>query len=123
MFGKTTDHTDHTDKAPESDPIRAIGEIRGSFPGGRRPALVSVNQLAELVQGDQRFLEVAEIYTGSPGFSVPKLARELVESEFVPFLPFQRYKETGLRKRRDWEQTWELQRREDEVEGEVRSQK
>jgi hypothetical protein len=64
---------------------------------------------------------VAEVYTGSPGFSVPKLVRELVESESVPFLPFQRYKETGLRKRRDWEQTWELQRREDEVEREVRN--
>ena len=39
----------------------------------------------------------------------------------MPFLPAQRYKETGLRKRQAWEQTWELQRREDAIESEVMS--
>jgi len=82
------------------------------------PALVSTNQLAELVQADAAFLKVAEVYVGAAGFSVPKLVRELVESESVPFLPFQRYKESGLRKRQDWERTWDLQREEDRLSAE-----
>ena len=43
-----------------------------------------------MVQADAAFLKVAEVYVGAAGFSVPKLVRELVESESVPFLPFQR---------------------------------
>jgi hypothetical protein len=37
----------------------------------------------------------------------------LVTKESVPLLPILRYKEPGLRKRADWENTWQLQRRED----------
>ena len=89
------------------------------FLAATRPALVSTNQLAEVVQADATFLKVAEVYAGAAGFSVSKLVRELVESESVPFLPFQRYKESGLRKRQDWERTWDLQRREDEFDGQI----
>ena len=35
--------------------------------------------------------------------------------ESVPFLPVLRYNESGLRKRADWERTWELQRGEDAI--------
>ena len=83
------------------------------FRAATQPALISTNQLAELVQADAAFLKVAEVYVGAAGFSVPKLVRELVDSESVPFLPFQRHKESGLRKRQGWERTWELQREED----------
>ena len=58
---------------------------------------------------------------GGPGFSVAKLVRGLVESASVPFLPVQRYKPSGLRKRHDWEHVWELQRREDAVEAAEKS--
>lgn len=37
----------------------------------------------------------------------------LLADEAVPFLAAYRYKDTGLRKREAWEQTWALQRRED----------
>ena len=40
--------------------------------------------------------------------------RTLVADEHVPFLPADRYKPSGLRKRAEWERTWALQRREDE---------
>jgi hypothetical protein len=92
------------------------------FTAAARPHLVSSNQLADVVQSDARFLEAAEVYVGAAGFSVPKLVRELVESESVPALPRDRYKDTGLRKRQDWEETWRLQRLEDAIEEEVRSQ-
>jgi hypothetical protein len=42
----------------------------------------------------------------------------LVEAESVPYLPIQRYKESGLRKRQDWEHVWDLQRREDQIDAE-----
>ena len=58
---------------------------------------------------------MAEQLTGGPGFSVPKLVRELVESASVPALPAQRYKPSGLLKRHDWEQVWDLQRKEDAI--------
>jgi len=49
-----------------------------------------------------------------PGdFDVAVLVDEMVEGESVPFLPNLRYKPTGLRKRKFWERTWELQRQED----------
>lgn len=67
------------------------------------------------METDTAFLTVAEVYSGGPGFFVSKLVRELVEAESVPFLPFQRYKDTGLRKRQDWEHVWELPRREDAI--------
>lgn len=90
------------------------------FTAADRPHLVSVNQLSDVVQSDPTFLAAAEVYTGASGSSVPKLVRELVEAEAVPFLPVHRYKPGGLRKRQDWEETWALQRKEDAVEAEVR---
>jgi len=92
------------------------------FTAATRPHLVGANQLADIVQSDARFLEAAEVYEGASGFSVPKLVRELVAAECVPYLPVLRYKESGLRKRHDWEETWELQRKEDAVETRVRAQ-
>jgi hypothetical protein len=38
---------------------------------------------------------------------------DLLDGESVPFLAAYRLKEPGLRKRQVWEQTWELQRRQD----------
>jgi hypothetical protein len=96
-----------------------LAAIRAHWPAGQQPALVSTNQLAAVVETDADFLRVAEIYSGGPGFSVSKLVRELVEAESVPFLPFQRYKDTGLRKRQDWEHVWELQRKEDEFDAKI----
>jgi hypothetical protein len=90
------------------------------FIAATRPHLVTASQLAEVVNSDTKFLEVAELYHGSTGFSVPKMVRELIEDESVPFLPVHRYKDSGLRKRADWEITWELQRKEDSVEAEIR---
>jgi hypothetical protein len=101
---------------PRGGEGESIARFRHSFVAGQQPALVSTNQLAAVVETDADFLRVAEIYSGGPGFSVSKLVRELVEAESVPFLPFQRYKETGLRKRQDWEHVWELQREEDRIE-------
>jgi hypothetical protein len=65
-------------------------------------------------------MEVAEVYRDDPAFNVPKLVEELVAGEHVPILPVLRYKQPGLRKREQWEETWELQREEDKLTDRVR---
>jgi hypothetical protein len=81
--------------------------------------LITTNKLADRVRLDPEFMQVAELYTGRGDFDVPALVAELAASESVPLLPVLRYTESGLRKREAWEQTWELQRREDAIDGEV----
>ena len=62
---------------------------------------------------------MAELYAGHADFDHSQLVAQLVVSESVPFLPSQRYTEAGLRKRTQWEDTWALQRREDEIDADV----
>src|SRR5205823_4655732 len=52
-------------------------------------------------------------------FGLEALVAEFVTHESVPFLAAQRYVESGLRKRAQWEETWRLQRREDAIDAEV----
>ncbi len=73
----------------------------------------SAARLADRAREDREFMQVAELYRGRPDFDVAKLVLELVQDESVPFLPILRYKPSGLRKRKAWEETWELQRKED----------
>jgi hypothetical protein len=60
-------------------------------------------------------MAVAELYTGDATFKVQALINQLVENESVPLLPVLRYKAPGLRKRQAWENTWHLQRLEDQI--------
>jgi hypothetical protein len=79
------------------------------------PALRSTNRLADLARSDAEFMQVAEVYTSRPDFDVAVLVRDLAIGQSVPFLPVLRYNESGLRKRAEWERTWELQRQEDAI--------
>ena len=83
------------------------------------PRLQTTRELAARAERDADFMAVAELYQGHAGVNVPILVKELVEGEAVPFLPVLRYKESGLRTRAVWEQTWELQRREDVIDARV----
>lgn len=84
-----------------------------------REELTSSARLADQVRTDSEFMLVAEIYRGHPDFDLPNLVAELAKSEAVPFLPVLRYKPSGLRHRAIWERTWELQRKEDEIDARV----
>jgi hypothetical protein len=99
-----------------------IRPIRARFAGGVEPRLVSVRQLAAAAQTDARWMEAATVHAGRADFDVVKLVETLVLAESVPALPADRYKDTGLRHRSEWEKTWELQRAEDAVEAEIRAQ-
>lgn len=78
-------------------------------------ALVSIARLADVARQDADFMLVGELYRDDPAFDAQKLVNELVEAESVPLLPILRYKDGGLRKRAEWERTWELQRLEDKL--------
>jgi hypothetical protein len=77
--------------------------------------LQTVARLADRAREDAELHAVAEIYRGRADFDVTALVHELCTGEAVPFLPVLRYSEAGLRKRAEWERTWDLQRAEDAI--------
>ena len=81
--------------------------------------LLSTNQLTDLLRRDADFLSVAALYAGRADVNLEALVAELVAKESVPFLAALRYAETGLRKRAQWEATWDKQRREDAIDADV----
>lgn len=96
--------------------------LRNGFAAGREPRLCTTRQLADVVSHDPAFMQAASVYREREDFDLPKLVQELVENESVPFLPIQRYKDSGLRNRVIWERTWDLQRQEDQIEAAVRKE-
>lgn len=81
--------------------------------------LTSVVKLADIAAKDAQFMEVGEVYKDDKAFNLQKLVEELVAAEHVPLLPVLRYKPNGLRNRVEWEKTWELQRKEDQMTAKV----
>ena len=76
-------------------------------------SITSIAKLTDIAKSDSQFITVGELYRNDPAFKIEKLITELVEAESVPHLPILRYNPLGLRKRLEWEHTWELQRQED----------
>jgi hypothetical protein len=79
----------------------------------REHVAVSCGRLRDVLAQDPDWISVAAIHSGGEVEHLDELVTELALDEAVPFLPALRYTETGLRKRAEWEQVWELQRRED----------
>lgn len=77
------------------------------------PQLLSAWRLAEAARDDPAFLMLANVYAVDDSVGLFELVAELTRAESVPALPRQRYTDSGLRKRAQWEATWALQRRED----------
>ena len=73
----------------------------------------SVAQLADDVARDADILSVLALWEGRPDVPVTQSLVRLLADEAVPFLAAYRYKDSGLRKREAWEETWRLQRLED----------
>jgi hypothetical protein len=85
----------------------------------RPPQIITAARLAEAVQRDADFMQVAARFAGHADFDLARTIADLVAVESVPFLPVMCYSDTGLRKREQWENTWALQRREDEIDADV----
>jgi hypothetical protein len=106
----------------ERDALRTwlLDRLEDSRVGSAKdPRLVSTNQLTDLMRLDGDFMSVAALYVGRTDLDIESLIADLVAKECVPFLSNLRYSETGLRKRNQWEETWDLQRREDAIDAEV----
>ncbi|MDZ5442190.1 BREX-2 system adenine-specific DNA-methyltransferase PglX [Micromonospora sp. 4G57] len=79
--------------------------------GLEQPRPLTTAQLADELRRDADVLTVANLY--APGQDLGKVIADLVADEHVPHLAALRYKDSGLAKRADWEQVWDLQRQED----------
>jgi hypothetical protein len=85
--------------------------------GFEQPRTLTVNQLADRFRDDQDMHSVAELYAtshlGKPDLTLAQVLDRIIADQHVPYLAALRYKDTGLRKRMQWEQVWEQQREED----------
>lgn len=80
--------------------------------GNLQPRPVSANRLADKLRTDEDVVSVARLLKG-PDADLAEVLVEIIVTEHVPYLAALRYKDTGLRKRAQWERTWEQQREED----------
>ncbi|MCO4698169.1 hypothetical protein LRR80_04242 [Streptomyces sp. RO-S4] len=81
------------------------------FDENGQPAILTLARLTDALSRDEDFVSVAKLY--APRKDLPKVVAELITDEHVPFLSALRYKPSGLKKRADWEEVWDLQRKED----------
>lgn len=80
-----------------------------------RPELRTARQLAMELGRDPAVAVTHELVTEDSGLDLVKLVSDLVDSEGAPFLAGYRYAETGMEKRGSWEESWRLQRLEDQA--------
>ncbi|MFF0700540.1 BREX-2 system adenine-specific DNA-methyltransferase PglX [Streptomyces tendae] len=88
------------------------------------PRALTIYQLADALRHDDDVRAVADLYAerhlDKRDVPLSTVLNVIIEPEHVPHLAALRYKESGLRKRAQWEQVWVEQRKEDE-DGERRS--
>ncbi len=90
-----------------------LGDKKFWFDPQGRPQPRTIAQLADEVARDADLVSVLALWEGRPDVPVTQSLTRLLADEAVPFLAAYRYKDSGLRKRAAWEETWALQRRED----------
>lgn len=81
------------------------------FDGADQPTLITLPRLTDRLQEDDDFAAVLNLYAPRADFA--KTVAELIGDQHVPAAAALRYKPAGLKKRADWERTWEKQRAED----------
>ncbi len=99
-----------------SDAVRnwLLERIERSFREQSQPELRTARQLALDLGRDPAVAAAHELLTEESGLDLARLLSDLLDAEGVPFLAGYRYAETGMEKRASWEETWRLQRIEDE---------
>ncbi|MCA1186174.1 MULTISPECIES: BREX-2 system adenine-specific DNA-methyltransferase PglX [unclassified Saccharopolyspora] len=82
-----------------------------------QPRTLTIHQLADAVGRDADMRSVASLYArdhlGKPDLPLAQVLDKVVANQHVPYLAAFRYKDSGLRKRAQWEDVWALQRKED----------
>jgi hypothetical protein len=77
------------------------------------PQPLSVGELAAHVEKDPEFITALDLWAGHKDTPVTPALDKLLGDQVVPYLAAFRYKDSGLRKRAEWEHVWALQRDED----------
>ncbi|MGW6023342.1 BREX-2 system adenine-specific DNA-methyltransferase PglX [Streptomyces sp. NPDC055099] len=91
------------------------------FDGSDQPTLITLPRLTDRLQEDDDFAAVLNLYAPRADFA--KTVAELVGDQHVPAAAALRYKPSGLKKRADWERTWDMQRKEDAASSEEEKRK
>ncbi|PSM41365.1 SAM-dependent methyltransferase [Streptomyces dioscori] len=91
------------------------------FDENDQPTILTLARLTDVLSRDEDFVSVTKLY--SPRKELAKVVAELITGEHVPFLSPLRYKPSGLKKRADWEEVWDRQRKEDAAPDEPAKQK
>ncbi|WP_406259798.1 BREX-2 system adenine-specific DNA-methyltransferase PglX [Streptomyces nigra] len=81
------------------------------FDENGQPTILTLARLTDALSRNEDFVSVAKLY--APRKELAKVVAELITDEHVPFLSALRYKPSGMKKRADWEEVWDLQRKED----------
>ncbi|MGW7402176.1 BREX-2 system adenine-specific DNA-methyltransferase PglX [Streptomyces sp. NPDC054833] len=81
------------------------------FDENGQPTILTLARLTDALSRDEDFVSVAKLYALRK--ELAEVVAELISDEHVPFLSALRYKPSGLKKRADWEEVWDLQRKED----------
>ncbi|MFI9216095.1 BREX-2 system adenine-specific DNA-methyltransferase PglX [Streptomyces werraensis] len=85
--------------------------------GVQQPRVLTVNQLSDVLGSNANVRAVAALYAtdhmGKPDLPLSQVLADVIAEEHVPYLAAMCYKDSGLRKREQWEEVWELQREED----------
>ncbi|MFF4506651.1 BREX-2 system adenine-specific DNA-methyltransferase PglX [Streptomyces sp. NPDC001401] len=81
------------------------------------PRTLTIYQLADALRHDEDVQAVAALYAerhlGKRDVPLSTVLNAIIEPEHVPHLAALRYKDSGLRKRAQWERVWEQQREKD----------
>ena len=101
-----------------SDAVRTwlLVRIEALFREQTMPELRTARQLALDIGREPAVGAAHELLTEESGHDLVTLISALVDREGVPFLAGYRYAEPGMEKRATWEETWRLQRLEDDGE-------
>ena len=80
------------------------------------PRPLSINQLAGVIETSEELADLRQVlslWSSKRDATTAVMLADLLKDQAVPYLKGLRYKGKGIRKRAEWEATWEAQRRED----------
>ncbi|MEV8440245.1 BREX-2 system adenine-specific DNA-methyltransferase PglX [Actinosynnema sp. NPDC051121] len=85
--------------------------------GMKHPRTLTISQLADQFRDDADMNSVAQLYATDHlkkrDLTLAQILEQVIADQHVPYLAALRYKDSGLRKREQWEEVWGLQREED----------
>jgi hypothetical protein len=87
--------------------------VEGLFLSRGEPKVVNSLWLSREISSNPATMAALEILVGSPNFVIDAALGQLISAELAPSASSQLYSDDGIEKRRIWEETWTLQRRED----------